>query len=59
MPWSTDGAVVRYPYGVSKLIGRKWRIASGLGFAAAIALDMTAKHFAAEEMLSIANGFRS
>src|SRR5260370_28719971 len=49
----TAASIEREP-GMSKLIERKWRIASGVGFAAAIAFDLIAKHIGAERMQSIA-----
>lgn len=39
---------------MSKVFERKWRIASGLGFALALALDLIGKHIAAVQMTEIA-----
>lgn len=39
---------------MSKIVGRKWKLASGLGFAFALAFDLIGKVIAANHMMSIA-----
>ena len=39
---------------MSKVFARKWRIASGLGFALALTFDLIGKHIAAVQMTEIA-----
>jgi len=39
---------------MSKVFERKWRIASGLGFALALTFDLIGKHIAAVQMTEIA-----